>query len=246
MNRVNKIRNNISTILSFSFGSKTAFILFCEIVIGVVIILLSLFLFADIAKDTLFDKKVVDIDINISQYIYGFRTPFMTEVMIFISYFGADFILVFSTVIAIVLSWKKHKKESILFAIMLIFGSILNTTLKQIFQRPRPDIDPLFTLTSYSFPSGHAMNGFVFYATLAYFTYHFSGNIKRTVLFSFIAGILILLIGISRVYLGVHYPTDVVAGYLAGLLWFVLVIVVERTLVFRNLLKKYHPHKLSK
>ena len=241
-----KVRNNISNVFSFSFSSKTAFVLFCEIVIGIVIIMFSLFLFADIAKDTIFDKEVVKIDTDISHYIYSFRTPLLTEVMIFITYFGADLILVFSTVIAIVLSWKKHKKESILFVIMLIFGSILNITLKQIFQRPRPDIDPLFTLTSYSFPSGHAMNGFVFYATLAYFTYHFSGKIKRTLLFSSIAGILVLLIGISRVYLGVHYPTDVVAGYIAGLLWFALVIVVERTLTFRNLFKKYRPPKLSK
>jgi undecaprenyl-diphosphatase len=207
---------------------------------GIFLIIISLLFFADITKDTFIDKEIAAFDIGISQIIYEFRTPLLNEVMIFISYFGADFILLFSTVIAMVLSWKKHKKESFVFAIMLIFGFLLNITLKQIFQRPRPDIDPLLTLTSYSFPSGHAMNAFVFYATLAYFTYHFSGNIKKTLLMTAIVIVLILLVGISRVYLGVHYPTDVIAGYAAGLLWFVLVLVVERTIALRRLYKANH------
>lgn len=233
------MRKKILHILDFSFSSKATLILFAEIFLGGLIILITTFLLADLTKDTLFDNEILQFDTNFSQYIYSFRTPELTTFMIFISWLGADFILAVSAIILIFFTWKKHKEESKVFSVMLLFGALLNLLLKEIFRRQRPTFDPLITLTSYSFPSGHAMNSFVFYATVSYFFYHFTKNIKLSVLVGTIAIILIILIGISRIYLGVHYPSDVLAGYLAGLLWFMLVLVVERTVRYFRLYKKY-------
>jgi len=237
------VKKKLYNLLDFTFSSQGIVILVCEILVGIIAIAASSLLFADIAKDTLFDKQLVSLDMAISQFFYSFRTPLLTQVMVFISFLGADFILVISTIIVILFSWRKHKHESVLFSIMLIFGAILNVFLKQVFQRPRPTIDPLIDVSSYSFPSGHAMNSLVFYLTLAYFTYHFTRRIKYSFIAMCFSLVIIALIGLSRVYLGVHYPTDVAAGYVAGLLWFVLVLLMERTLRYATLYKNYRLHK---
>lgn len=237
------MRKKVRKVLDFSFSSRATLVLFAEILLGAFIILVTIFLLADLTKDTLIDNDVLLFDTDISKYIYSFRTPLLTKIMIFVSQLGADFILAVSTIILIFFTWKKHKSESVLFLIMLLFGALLNLLLKDIFQRPRPTIDPLLTLTSYSFPSGHAMNSFVFYATVSYFIYHFTKNLKLSFAAAFLSTLLIFLIGISRIYLGVHYPSDVIAGYLTGLLWFILVLVLERTMALFRLYKKYTPQK---
>lgn len=237
------MRKKINRLLDFSFSSRVTLILFAEILLGASIILVTTYLLADLTKDTLFDKTVLQFDTNISKYFYTLRTPLLTQVMIIISQLGADFILAVSTLILIFFTWKKHKEESILFFIMLIFGAFLNILLKDIFQRPRPTLDPLLTISSYSFPSGHAMNSFVFYVAVSYFIYHFTRNIKLGFIAVSFSVLLIFLIGISRIYLGVHYPSDVLAGYLTGLLWFVLVLVLERTMIFFKLYRNYKSPK---
>lgn len=237
------MRKKILHILDFSLSSQATLLLFAEILFGGIIILIATFLLADLTKSTLFDSEILQFDTNFSEYIYSFRTPELTTFMIFISWLGADFILAVSAVILIFFTWKRHQEESKVFSIMLLFGALLNLLLKEIFKRQRPTFDPLVTLTSYSFPSGHAMNSFVFYATVSYFFYHFTKNVKLSLVVVSISILLVIFIGISRIYLGVHYPSDVLAGYLAGLLWFMLVLVVERTVKYFRLYRKYKPLK---
>lgn len=104
--------------------------------------------------------------------------------------------------------------------------------LKQIIQRPRPDIMPSVVETSYSFPSGHAMNSSVFYLTIAFYTYHFTRKKKLSLVVTGGAIVLLLLIGFSRVYLGVHYPSDVVAGYVVGVWWLTTAILISKSVSF--------------
>jgi undecaprenyl-diphosphatase len=97
---------------------------------------------------------------------------------------------------------------------------ILNYVLKGIFERERPSLPHLVDADFFSFPSGHAMHSLAFFGLLAYHLW------KKRMIHSYIlwglTGGLILLIGVSRVYLGVHYPIDIVAGYMAGLAWLFL------------------------
>lgn len=115
-----------------------------------------------------------------------------------------------------------NKRIGIYVTTNLILISIINVILKNLIQRPRPTIYPLILETGYSFPSGHSMASMAFYGYLIYLIYkHISNtNLKYTLMF--MLGILIILIGISRVYLGVHYISDVIAGFLISITYLLL------------------------
>ena len=105
-------------------------------------------------------------------------------------------------------------------------GELVNYVLKNVFLRPRPDVVPhLRNVTTSSFPSGHAMESAIIYLTLGAMLMRLSERRITKVYTMGIAIALTLLVGISRVYLGVHYPTDVAAGLLAGTSWLGLSVV---------------------
>lgn len=206
-------------------------LLLLELCIGALFSLGSLFLFIVIAKDVV-SREVITLDTSISQFIYSFRTPELTQAMLGISFLGGEFLLVASALCIAFLAWRKHTKEALLFLFIILSGFLLNNLTKAMFQIPRPGIDPIYQATFYSFPSGHAMNSFIFYATLAYFVYHFTKQKLLSIAIGSCCLLLILLIGFSRVYLGVHYPSDVLAGFIAGFWWGVTVILIDKTRTF--------------
>lgn len=218
--------------------SKHTSIVFGEIVVGIALSLVSLILFAFVTH-TVLQTPTIQFDTTLSQAVYSLRTPAMTQTMILISFLGADFIVLGAGIVTILLAWRKHKYEAVLFLAVLAIGLLLNIILKVIFQRPRPDFDPILDLSSsYSFPSGHAMNSFIFYSVLAYFVYHFTRNLFLSISAIISAVVIILLVGFSRVYLGVHYPSDVLAGFIAGFFIFVTAIVLEKSFAFRAVVEK--------
>lgn len=216
---------------------KSLHVIYIEIIIGIILSLGSLILFADIAKDVL-ELETQSLDTALSHYIYSFRSPEFNQFMVFGTMLGAEFTLVIASLFAVGLAWKDHKREAILFIVILVVGVLLNNILKVIFQRPRPDFDPLMIMDSYSFPSGHSMNAFIFYSVLSYYIYHFTRKKLLSVIAVIISAFLILFVGFSRVYLGVHYPSDVLAGYIAGFFVFITAVVLEKTLAFRKLVDK--------
>lgn len=228
-------------VLDFSRSSKATITLILEIFVGTCAVLGSLYIFLELADEVL-EKESIFFDSIITNFIVSFRTPQVTEFMLFISFLGGQYFLILAILLTILLLWKQHKKDAIMFGFIFLSGVGLNLLLKEIFQRPRPD-EPLIIESLYSFPSGHSMNSFVFYAALTYFVFLHMKNKKVGMLLSLLAGLLVFLIGISRVYLGVHYPSDVIAGFLAGLCWFFLVLLVEKTLFFFRLFKKYEIEK---
>jgi len=114
-------------------------------------------------------------------------------------------------------------------------GSLLNTGLKEVFQRPRPEVVPhLREVMSLSFPSGHAMTSAAVYLTLGALLMRITERRLTKLYCMAIAMLLTALVGTSRVYLGVHYPTDVLAGWLAGMSWALLCWIIERWLERRT------------
>ncbi len=213
--------------------STVGTLLLLEIVFGIALSVLSFYIFMKIRSE-IFEKELTQFDTTVSFFFYALRRPWLTYIMLIISFMGDYFVVIASIITALLLFFKNHKRGAFLFFSIVIMSVIIDSLLKNLIQRPRPTFSPLIIEHSYSFPSGHSMNSFVFYSLLAYMVYHYTKNITLTFFAFLIADVIILLIGISRIYLGVHYPTDVIAGFVAGFWWFVTVMLIDRTLIFYN------------
>ena len=145
-------------------------------------------------------------------------------------------LLVGSVLGYLVIARRHHAAAFILVA--TVGGALLTTALKGLYSRPRPDVVPhLAHVTSYSFPSGHAMLSAVVYLTLGALLARLVRGRWTKLYFVGVAVLLTVLVGSSRVYLGVHYPTDVVAGWAAGVAWAVLCWLLARYLQHRGVVE---------
>ncbi len=162
-------------------------------------------------------ELTTDFDTLISGFIQGFRSPVMTDIMKTITYSANWQAITLLCLVFLALPMTRSKAGFIL-AVSSIITTLLNNLMKQLFQRVRPeDIFPLVTQNSFSFPSGHAMSGLVFYGMVIYLLVGTLKNRPAKYLFTSLLSLLIILIGVSRVYLGVHYPSDILAGWSVGL-----------------------------
>jgi membrane-associated phospholipid phosphatase len=125
---------------------------------------------------------------------------------------------------------------------VLAISGLANVALKQVINRARPDAEHLVSVATLSYPSGHAMSAIAFYGFLIYLFYNFKLNVWVKTLTILILGLLILAIGISRIYLGVHYPSDIAGGYIAGFIWVIFCIVLFHVI---DLLRKRRRKKSS-
>jgi membrane-associated phospholipid phosphatase len=144
----------------------------------------------------------------------------MTQVMGAITLLGGPLIVLSGTaVIALGLLLARAWRTCALFVAVVPGGMLLNVAVKEVIQRHRPVfVDPLLTLTTYSFPSGHTVAAMLLYGALAAYWLRHGGRVSRRA--ALLAGPLVVaLVGLSRLYLGVHYLSDVIAGLLEGLAW---------------------------
>lgn len=218
----------------FVFSSRGAFVLFCIMIFGLVISTFSTAVFWKLKNEVL-EQELQTIDLVVSHFVYSLRTTELTSIMMLVTDLGGIYLVFFGAAIIVFLTLRKHVREAVLFMFILAMGLMLNMILKQYSQRPRPELDRLIVETDFSFPSGHAMNSLVFYTTVSYLVFHFTRNGPLTVVAFSLSALLVGLIGLSRVYLGVHYPSDILAGWAAGSSWFVTVILIQKTMIFFRL-----------
>ena len=171
------------------------------------------------------DFIMILFDLPVYQFIMSIfgLTSTMMLIMKFITTLGSTLVIVTSILCIAVLV--KNKKYFLIFTFANLIGVILNNILKIIIRRPRPTETLVLTAeSSYSFPSAHSMMSMIFYGLLIYYVTKF---VKKKWLKNTLVGILssiILFVGISRIYLGVHYVTDVLVGYIIGIVYLVIFI----------------------
>ena len=187
-----------------------------------IICFVCLILFLALAEDV-FNHEIMKGDIIGYSFISSYLIhDSLTPIVKVITWFGnATFILPLTVVLFILI---KNKKTGFLIGMNLVIVTILNQALKFILQRPRPTEFRIINEIGYSFPSGHSMVSMAFYGFLIYLIYKNVKNKYLKVPLIIILSLLIIMIGISRIYLGVHYTSDVLAGFLISIAYLVLYI----------------------
>lgn len=192
-----------------------------------IILFICLLMFIAILEDV-FEKEIMKLDILGYGLISTIISENITPIAILITNFGGAITLIGLTIIFLLIM--KNKKMSFSILLNLVIVTFLNIFLKNIIQRPRPDDFRLINETGYSFPSGHSMISMAYYGYLIYLIFKFVKNKKLKVFLITFLCILILTIGLSRIYLGVHYTSDVIAGF---------VLSVSYLIIYTSIIKKY-------
>ncbi|MGO1368871.1 phosphatase PAP2 family protein [Senegalia sp. (in: firmicutes)] len=205
------------------------------LIIGFILSGLMFLGFIEIAEEVI-ETEVQNFDSNIISFLNEYSSSFLDQFFKVITELGSVWFLTAGTlIVSLILFFKEKKKLDTLFLIITVAGSgVLIKALKNIFKRERPSIIPNIDAVGFSFPSGHAMGSITFYGFLIYLIIKskFSKLIKW--LLSIILALLFILIGMSRVYLGAHFPSDVIAGQLSGLFWMIITIVTLEWIKWHN------------
>jgi undecaprenyl-diphosphatase len=164
------------------------------------------------------NKRIAKFDERVISAVQGMESPGWTSIMKFFTTIGSGFVVALLTLLLCIFLYAvlKHRQE-LIFLVAVVGGTgILNLMLKLLFQRDRPTLHRLIEITGYSFPSGHSMAAFALYGALTYLLWRHIPSTWGRSLQVLLSSVFILTIGVSRIYLGVHYPSDVVGGYLAS------------------------------
>jgi undecaprenyl-diphosphatase len=207
----------------------TITLLSIELIIILVLFILSFFVFVFLARRIFWQRKD-EFDYAVFDFMKPLISELRTDTMELFTFLGTHTFLIPMNLLLIgyFLFIKRHRWYSITIPVVSLGGLSLMVILKNLFGRPRPEDPLLRTVSGLSFPSGHALLSTAFYGLLIYLVWHNVANkFLRWLLISLLL-LLILIIGLSRIYLRVHYASDVLAGFAMGLIWLVLSIWIVR------------------
>jgi undecaprenyl-diphosphatase len=190
------------------------------LVIGVVLAIAGTLAFSELAEHVR-GGATQAFDVAVLQWLHDRQTPLLTSLMLEMTYLGTGTVVMMIVGVAALFLWHTEHKHSARLLLATTFGNILlNGALKLVFHRPRPSVFEWQTpAVSSSFPSGHAMSATAVYGTVAYLLIRLQKHRWSRALTLVGAVLLILLICLTRLYLGVHYPSDVLGGMMVGLAW---------------------------
>ncbi len=207
-------------------NEKMAGLAFLLLFGGLGLAALFITLFAELAEEVI-EKEVAQFDNFIINGMEARASGTLDNVMFVFTEMGSVwFLTVLSLVVLVVLGFKMKDKWGMLFFIIAVGGgSLLTVLLKNLYVRERPSINPDIDAIGYSFPSGHSMGSLIFYGFVIYLVIRTPHRPWIKWMTVAILSVLIIMIGSSRIYLGAHFPSDVLGGYMAGLIWLILSLV---------------------
>jgi len=219
--RIRSIVEAIQEILQKVFRRKSENLsYYLTILIAGFLTIVSINAFIELT-DSLLENRLHGYDQQIGEFIQSFQSDELTIVFRAVTEFGDRWVYVALIVLLAVYFILRHRTWKFILqtTVVLLLSTLTSVLLKKIINRSRPSLDHLVYVDTLSYPSGHTMSATAFYGFLIYLSLRYiPGRPLRYVLVTLLAS-LIVLIGISRIYLGVHYPTDVAAGLIGGFIW---------------------------
>lgn len=190
----------------------------------------------DLIEDIFEYEKLTIDSITYKIIVQNMRNDMLTNIFKFVTFLGSQYVVIIICIISFL--FIKNKKIPIAITINLIISTSLNLLLKNVINRPRPDGYRIINETGYSFPSGHSMISMAFYGLILYIIFKNIKNKKiRNTIVIFIA-FLIVLIGFSRIYLGVHYASDVLGGFIISISYLILYTTITKPIFELDNIKK--------
>lgn len=192
-----------------------------HLTVGLALAVGCLWFFGDLAEDVVTNDQLVRFDQAVAIVLHRTSIPALTAFFLVVTALGSvEVLALLGLIVTAIYGLRRRWLHVATWLAALAGGAVLNQLLKELFARPRPSFaDPLLSETSYSFPSGHAMLSLVVYGLMTYFAVLALRTWRARTAVVFGAALLVVLIGVSRMYLGVHYFSDVLAGFAVGGLW---------------------------
>ena len=205
-----------------------------------------LFLLVGLIRGVLTSDLVVNVDNRIEIFFYTFRNPNLINFFLWITLLGKGIIVISIAFISSIILWLTEKRVYIFSLWLTITGSALISFLgKILINRPRPGgLIPFYQEPSLSFPSGHATIAVALYGFIIYVIWKNHTQLKYKNISLFIGLTIIILIGLSRLYLGVHFLSDIIGGYFIGLLWLIAVITITEWYIHKKSIM-FKPFQIS-
>ncbi len=183
--------------------------------------------FVDLTEE-LAENNLEEFDRLVTKEVTSWRRDYLTPVLTFITEVGdtIGYIVVIGLLITFFLIRRYNWKYILQTVAVLLLATLSNMAIKEYVNRARPTAEHLVSVSTLSYPSGHAMSAMGFYGFLIFLTIRYKMNRLLKICLVSLLALLIFLIGISRIYLGVHFPSDVVAGFIGGLIWIAFCAIV--------------------
>ena len=192
-----------------------------QLVLGILIFVGMTLTLAALAEHVMTGRPLTLVDQQLSAWLAGNRTPSLTTFFIVVTSLGSTAAgVIVAVILGIYLLLRRQRYWFAATMLTIAGGALLNRSLKLAFQRARPAFDdPVTTFAGYSFPSGHTMTATVVFGTLALFLFTRKKNFRARLVVMGLAILVILMVAFSRIYLGAHYLTDVLAAMAEGVAW---------------------------
>lgn len=195
-----------------------------QLTVGIIVLAIAGLLFGLIAENVVHGGALTIVDVHFAQWLHERSTPLLTQILRVVTHLHDPLVLSpIAILIAFTLIWTKRWYAMWTVLLGIQGGMLLNLLAKQAFHRARPSFEnPLVTLTTYSFPSGHVVASTVFYGVLATLLIVQTPSWRRACYILLAALAMVVLVAFSRIYLGAHYLSDVLAAFLEGIAWLAL------------------------